>query len=77
VDEEDLDADHDDALLQVRAKDDLFGDADPPGHLHRMLNAELNLTFAEEPASFNEAEKEAAWWVAMREKMKAIKDNDT
>jgi hypothetical protein len=30
-----------------------------------------------ELASFNEAEKEAAWQAAMREEMKAIEDNDT
>jgi hypothetical protein len=65
VDEENLDADHDDAPLQVRAIDDLIGDA------------ELNFTSAEEPMSFKEAEQDAAWRAAMHEEIKAIEDNDT
>jgi hypothetical protein len=55
VDEENLDADHDDAPLRVRAIDDLIGDAEPPGLARRVLNAELNFTSAEEPASFHSA----------------------
>jgi transposase InsO family protein len=77
VDEENLDADHDDAPLRVRAIDDLIGDAEPPGLARRVLNAELNFTSAEEPTSFKEAEQDAAWRAAMREEMKAIEDNDT
>jgi hypothetical protein len=60
VDEEDLDVDHDDTLFRAHAIDDLIGDAEPPGLARRMLEAELNFTSAEEPASFNEAEQEAA-----------------
>jgi hypothetical protein len=60
VDEENLDVDHDDAPLRVRAINDLIGDAEPPGLAHRMLNVELNFTFAEEPTSFKEAEQDAA-----------------
>jgi hypothetical protein len=77
VDEENLDADHDDTPLRVRAIDDLIGDAEPPGLTHRMLNVELNFTSAEEPTSFKEAEQDATWRAAMREEMKAIEDNDT
>jgi hypothetical protein len=60
VDEEDLDVDHDDTLFRAHAIDDLIGDAESPGLARRMLEAELNFTSAEEPASFNEAEQEAA-----------------
>jgi hypothetical protein len=38
---------------------------------------ELNFTSTEELASFNEADKEEAWWVTMCEAVKAIKDNNT
>jgi hypothetical protein len=77
VDEENLDADHDDAPLWVRAIDDLIGDAEPPGLARRVLNVELNFTSAEEPMSFKKAEHDAAWRAAMREEMKVIEDNDT
>jgi hypothetical protein len=39
-------------------------------------NAELNFTSAEEPASSNDVEKEAAWQAAMHEMM-TIEDNNT
>jgi hypothetical protein len=45
--------------LWVHSIDDLIGDADPPGVMHRVLNAGLNFTSTEEPVSFNKAEKEA------------------
>jgi hypothetical protein len=77
VDEENLDEDHDDAPLRVRAIDDLIGDAETPGLARRVLNAELNFTSVEEPMSFKEAEQDAVWRAAMREEMKAIEDNDT
>jgi hypothetical protein len=60
VDEENLDVDHDDAPLRIRAIDDLIRDAEPPGLARRVLNAELNFTSAEEPTSFKEAEQDAA-----------------
>jgi hypothetical protein len=51
VDEENLDADHDDVPLRVRAIDDLIGDVEPPGLTRHVLNTELNFTSAEEPIS--------------------------
>jgi hypothetical protein len=77
VDEENLDADHDDTPLRVRAINNLIGDAEPPGLAHRVLNVELNFTSVEEPTSFKEVEQDAAWRMAMCEEMKAIEDNDT
>jgi hypothetical protein len=75
--EEDLDVDHDDAPLWVHAIDDLIRDAEPPRLACSMLNSKHNFTSAEELTLFNEAEKEATWWAAMHEEMKAIEDNDT
>jgi hypothetical protein len=77
VDDENLDADHDDAPLRLRTIDDLIGDTELPGLARRILNAELNFTSVEEPVSFKEAEQDAAWHAAMRKEMKAIEDNYT
>jgi hypothetical protein len=75
--EEDLDAEHDDAPLRLRAINDIIGDAAPPALARRVLDAELNFTSADEPASFREAEEEESWRQAMSEETKAIEDNGT
>jgi hypothetical protein len=67
----------DDAPLRLRVVDDVIGDAAPPTLARRVLDAELNFTFADEPASFREAEQEESWHQAMSEEMKAIEDNGT
>jgi hypothetical protein len=77
VEDENLDADHDDAPLRVQAIDDMIGNAATPGLARRVLEAELNFTSAEEPLTFREVEQDAAWRAAIREEMKAIEDNRT
>jgi hypothetical protein len=77
IEEEDLDADHDDAPLRVRTIDDVIRNAKAPGFTHRALSAKLNFTTAEESATFTKAEKDAAWRATMCEEMKAIERNNT
>jgi hypothetical protein len=54
VNDENLDADHNDALLQLHTIDDLIGDVELPGLARRVLNAELNFTSAKEPIMHEE-----------------------
>lgn len=77
LDDDDLDADHDDAPLRFRSLDAVIGPASPPGLAHRLFDGELNFTAAEEPASFVEAEKQESWRKAMQDEMKSIEDNKT
>jgi hypothetical protein len=77
VDEKNLDVDHDNAPLQFCAIDELIGNMVPPGLMCHILNAELIFTLVEEPTSFNDAEKEEAWRVAMCEEVKAIEENNS
>jgi hypothetical protein len=60
VEEDDLDADHDDTPLRVRTINDLIRNAMAPELMHCALHAELNFTSAEEPVTFIEAKKDAA-----------------
>jgi hypothetical protein len=77
VNEEQLDADHDDAPLRLRHINKVIGHAPVPGLAQRVLDAELNFTSAEEPASFRKVEKDATWRAAMQDKIKAIEGNIT
>jgi hypothetical protein len=77
VEEDDLDADHDDAPLWVRTIDDLIRNTVAPGLTRRALHVELNFTCAKELVTFIEAEKDAAWRASMCEEMKAIESNNT
>jgi hypothetical protein len=61
----------------LRSIDDVIGDATPPGHVHRVLDAQLNFTSTEGPSSFCEAEQDAAWHPVMLDKIKAIEENGT
>jgi hypothetical protein len=61
----------------MRAVDDIISDAAPLALARRVLDAELNFTSADEPASFCEADQEESWRQAMSEEMKAIEDNGT
>jgi hypothetical protein len=61
---ENLDADHDDAPLRVRAIDDMIGNVAMPALARRVLEAQLNFTSAEEPTTFREVEQDAAWHAA-------------
>jgi hypothetical protein len=77
VNEEQLDADHVDAPLRLRNINKVIGHAPVPSLAQRVLDAELNFTSAEEPASFRKVEKDATWRAAMQDKIKAIEGNIT
>jgi hypothetical protein len=77
IKEDDLNAEHDDALLRVRSINDVIGDATPPRRMQRVLDAQQNFISTEEPSSFHEAEQDVAWHAAMLSKIKAIEENDT
>jgi hypothetical protein len=76
VDDENLDADHDDdALLRFRSMSDILV---TPRFLPRALVAkELHVVSSEEPTSFSEAECSPSWRKAMMELMDSIEENGT
>jgi hypothetical protein len=76
VDDENLDADHDDdALLRFRSMSDILV---TPRFLPRALVAkELYVVSSEEPTSFSEAECSPSWRKAMMELMDSIEENGT
>jgi hypothetical protein len=75
----DLDNDHDDdAPLRFRAIDSvILVGSTTPGPVPRILDNQLHFTSAEEPGTFNAAEREPCWKAAMTEEMKSIIDNAT
>jgi hypothetical protein len=77
LDDDALDADHDDAPLQLRNVGNLLGDEPALGPTCRVLTVALNFTTTDEPASFKEAEQQEPWRVAMHEEMQAIQENQT
>jgi hypothetical protein len=74
VDDENLDADHDDdALLHFRSMSDILT---TPGFTPRALVAEeLHVVSSDEPASFTEAEHSPSWRKVMMEEMDSIEEN--
>jgi hypothetical protein len=76
VNDDDMDAKHDDAHLWLRPIDDVIRDATPPDLARRVFNIELNFSSSDEPTSFHEAEHEESWRQAMINEMKWIEDND-
>jgi hypothetical protein len=77
--EEDLDADHDeDVPLRPRAIDNILGlAAVPQGLARRVLSEELHVVSSDKPSSFSEVENDPCWRRAMLEEMKSIEDNGT
>jgi hypothetical protein len=77
IDDDDMDAEHDDAPLWLHPIDGIIGDAVPSGLVHRVFNVELNFTSADELATFCEVEHEEPWCQTMIDEMKSIEDNTT
>jgi hypothetical protein len=77
IKEDNLDAAHNDAPLRVCSINDEIGDAAPLGCAHRVLDAQLNLTCAEEPSLFCEAKQDVMWRAAMLDEVKEIEENNT
>jgi hypothetical protein len=78
--EEDLDADHDDTLIQLRSMNDLVGTTPPPEYVVRTLDGgdeQLHIASAEEPASVVQVTQEVPWQKAMEEELQAIEENQT
>jgi hypothetical protein len=77
-DEECIDAYHDGEPLRYRMMENLLGDQPVPGLVPHDLEAQLHLTCDnDEPWSFAEAERHAAWRAAMQSEMNAVKKNHT
>jgi hypothetical protein len=65
-------------LLRYRMMEDLLGDQPVPGLVPHDLEGQLHLACDDgEPRSFAEAEKDAAWHVAMKTEMDAVEKNRT
>ncbi|KAG8049950.1 hypothetical protein GUJ93_ZPchr0009g918 [Zizania palustris] len=56
LEEDDLDAEHDDAPLRLRAMNDALGDAQNPGyarrHRNRLATRQLDFDYSDEPAIY-------------------------
>jgi hypothetical protein len=77
-DEEHIDACYDGELLQYRMMEDLLGDQPVPGLVPHDLEGQLHLACDDnEPRSFVEAEKDAAWRATMKAEMDAVEKNRT
>lgn len=73
-----LDADHDDgAPLRFHTLDNILGPAPVPGFACRELAEEAHLASAEEPATFDQAQKHDCWRLAMLDEMTSIESNGT
>jgi hypothetical protein len=77
-DEECIDAYHDSESLRYRTMENLLDDQPVPGLVPHDLEAQLHLACDDdEPQSFVEAERHAAWSAAMQSEMDAIEKNRT
>jgi hypothetical protein len=77
-DEEHIDACYDGEPLWYRTMEDLLGDQPVPGLMPHDLEAQLHLACDDdEPLSFAEAERDAAWRAAMKTEMDAVEKNRT
>jgi hypothetical protein len=76
VDDENLDADHDDdAPLRFRSMSNILA---TPGFMPRaMVAEELHVVSSDEPTSLAEAERSLSWRKTMMEEMDSIKENVT
>jgi hypothetical protein len=78
MDEEHLDADHeDDVPLWFITMENLLGLLSPRGILSRVLEHELNVVSSDAPTLFEEAEADPSWARAMLEEMRSIEANNT
>jgi hypothetical protein len=69
---------HDVEPLRYRTMENLLGDQPVPGLAPHDLEAQLHLACDDgEPRSFTEAERHAAWRVAMQSEMDAVEKNCT
>jgi hypothetical protein len=76
--EERIDAYHDGESLRYRTMANLLGDQSVPGLAPHDLEVQLYLACDDdEPRSFAEAERHAAWRAAMRSEMDAVENNCT
>jgi hypothetical protein len=75
VDDENLDADHNDAPLRFRSMSDIL--ATPGFAPHALVAEELHMVSSDEPTSFAEAEHNPSWRKAMMEEMDSIEKNGT
>jgi hypothetical protein len=76
VDDENLDADHDDdALLRFRSMSDIL--ATPGFTPHALVAEELHVVSSDELTSFTEAKYNPSWRKAMMEEMDSIEENGT
>jgi hypothetical protein len=76
--EERIDACHDDEPLRFRTVEGLLIDPSVPGSASRILAGELHLACDDdEPWSFAESDKHAAWRAAMQSEMDAVETNRT
>jgi hypothetical protein len=77
-DEEHIDAYHDGEPLRYRMIENLLGDQPVPGMVPHDLETQLHLSCDDdEPRSFTEAERHAAWRAAMQSEMDAVEKNHT
>jgi hypothetical protein len=77
-DEERINACYDGEPLRYHTMEDLLGDQPVPGLVPHDLEGQLHLACDDgEPRSFVEAEKDAAWHVAMKAEMDAVEKNRT
>jgi hypothetical protein len=77
-DEERIDTCYDGEPLRYRTMEDLLGDQLVSGLAPHDLKGQLHLACDDdEPRSFAEAEKDAAWRAAMKAEMDAIEKNRT
>jgi hypothetical protein len=76
-DEERIDAYHDGEPLRYHTMKNLLSDQPVPGLAPHDLEAQLHLTCNDEPQSFAEAERHAAWRAAMQSEMDAVEKNCT
>jgi hypothetical protein len=77
-DEERIDACYDGELLRYRTMEDILGDQPVLGLVPHDLDEQLHLACDDDkPRSFTEAEKDAAWRVAMKAEMNDVEKNRT
>jgi hypothetical protein len=81
IDEENLDTDHDNAPLRLRATNDIIRAAPTPSFAERALGTgggdHLFMISTEEPSSVTQVAQETHWRTAMEEELHAIEENKT
>ena len=75
-DEDQVDVWHDDEPLHYRTVANIIGNAPTPPPPPRLF-AEVHLTHAREPASYNQTKDDPAWRAAMEQELKSVEQNRT